>query len=55
MLVNIIKTKNKTDFKVENMVDVWKIIFYSIRSKHPEWSNKKITTCTRYAYRKSHR
>lgn len=30
---------------------VWEIIFYKIRSKHPEWSNKKITSCTRYAYR----
>ena len=31
----------------------WEIIFYKIRSKHPEWSNKKLTACTRYAYRKS--
>lgn len=34
-------------------MNVWKFIFYKIRSKHPEWSNKKLTECTRYAYRKS--
>lgn len=33
-------------------MDAWKIIFYSIRNKHPDWSNKKITSCTRYVYRR---
>lgn len=33
-------------------MDVWKIIFYSIRSKHPEWSNKRVTALTKYTYRK---
>ena len=32
-------------------MDVCKIIFYKVRSKHLDWSNKKITTCKRYAYR----
>lgn len=34
-------------------MDVWKVIFFSIRNKHPEWSNKRVAACTRYAYRKS--
>nr|DAZ00550.1 MAG TPA: hypothetical protein [Caudoviricetes sp.] len=27
------------------------IIFFCIRHKHPDWSNKRIAYCTRYAYR----
>ena len=34
------------------VMDAWKIIFYKIRSKHPNWSNKQIKYCTRYAYRR---
>ena len=29
-------------------MDVWKIIFFSIKIKHPEWSNKKITARKRH-------
>ena len=28
------------------------IIFYSIRNKHPDWSKKIITVCTRYTYKR---
>ena len=36
-----------------SITNTYEIIFYKIRNKHPKWSNKKITVCTRYAYRKS--
>lgn len=32
---------------------VWRTIFFCIKRKHPDWSNKRITACTRYAYRRS--
>ena len=43
---------NKRMFLKGVNMNTWKIIFYKIRSKHPDWSNKKITSCTRYAYRR---
>lgn len=33
-------------------ISTWEIIFYSIRNKHPDWSKKIITVCTRYAYKR---
>lgn len=31
---------------------LWDVIYYSIKRKHPDWSNKRILVCTRYAYRR---
>nr|DAN70884.1 MAG TPA: hypothetical protein [Caudoviricetes sp.] len=31
---------------------VWRTIFFCIKRKHSDWSNKRITACTRYAYRR---
>lgn len=33
-------------------MDVWTIIFCRIKLKHPDWSNKRIMNCTKYAYRR---
>lgn len=32
--------------------DIWRLIFISIKNRHPSWSNKRIANCTKFVYRK---
>lgn len=33
-------------------MNTWKLIFYKVRKKHPNWSRKQVMNCTRYAYKR---